>query len=364
MATSLFTLITQLANAHFTDDNASFESVLLSIIRVVSADTAKIAQKNALEMAHLLKKHQAGISSNMYTRSVSREMPIANEEFYQVMSPKTRIDDLVLSAQVMDQVQSIVLSRKKIDVLRNQKIPAISKVLINGKPGTGKSSLAAAIANALQVPLLVIKLPLLFSSYLGDSGRNILKTFKQIELQRAVILFDEFDSIATNRSGRNDIGEMRRVVNTLLTLLDNWQGRGLIIATTNNSNDLDDAIWRRFDMSMSMPLPSYEERLQLWQRYTQAKLTRPQLELIGQATQDWAPAEIKLLAEQALREYVLKQKPVFGSISSHLSWNSISRLTRRELLLQLRDANPELSTRELSEIVGLSKSTVQRDLNN
>ena len=157
---------------------------------------------------------------------------------------------------------------------------------------------------------------------------------------------------------------MRRVVNTLLTLLDNWQGRGLIIATTNNSDDLDDAIWRRFDMSMSMALPPYEERLQLWQRYTQSKLTRPQLELIGQATADWAPAEIKLLAEQALREYVLKQKPIFGSISSHLSWNNISRLDRKELLMQLRGANPELSTRELGEIVGLSKSTVQRDLNN
>lgn len=112
MATSLYTLITQLVNAHFTDDNASFESVLLSIIRVVSADTSKIAQKNAHEMAHLLKEHQAGMSATMYTRSVSREMPVSDEEFYQVVSPKTRLDDLVLSAEVMDQVQSIILSRK------------------------------------------------------------------------------------------------------------------------------------------------------------------------------------------------------------------------------------------------------------
>ena len=92
MATSLYTLITQLVNAHFTDDNASFESVLLSIIRVVSADTSKIAQKNAHEMAHLLKEHQAGMSATMYTRSVSREMPVSDEEFYQVVSPKTRLD--------------------------------------------------------------------------------------------------------------------------------------------------------------------------------------------------------------------------------------------------------------------------------
>ncbi|KAL3947222.1 AAA family ATPase [Lentilactobacillus hilgardii] len=364
MATSLYTLITQLISAHFQNDNASFESLVLAIIRVISADQSKLAQKNALKMAKLLKEHQAGMSASMYTRSVSREPAVIDESFYQVIEPKTSLKDLVLPAKIIDQVQSILLSRQNIQKLRSKQIPAIAKVIISGKPGTGKSSLASAIANALNVPLLVIKLPMLFSSYLGDSGRNILNTFQQIESQHAVILFDEFDSIATSRSDRNDIGEIRRVVNTLLTLLDNWQGQGLIIATTNSSEDLDEAIWRRFDLSMSMPLPHYAERMQLWQQYGQDQLTRSQLELVSHATHDWSPAEIKLLSQQAMREFILKRKPFFGSIVSQLPWENVDRVVRKKLLLLLHESNPELSTRELSEIVGVSKSTVQRDLNN
>lgn len=364
MATSLYTLITQLVSAHFKNDNASFESLLLSIIRVVSADSSKLAQKNALKMAKLLKEHQAGMSTSTYTRSVPQESTIMDKSFYQVIEPKISLQDLVLPTGIVDQVQSILLSRQNIEKLRSKQIPAIAKVIINGKPGTGKSSLAAAIANELNIQLLVIKLPMLFSSYLGDSGRNILNTFQQIESQNAVILFDEFDSIATSRSNRNDIGEIRRVVNTLLTLLDNWQGQGLIIATTNNSEELDEAIWRRFDLSMSMPLPHYAERMQLWQQYGQDQLSRPQLELVSHATQGWSPAEIKLLSQQAMREFILKEKSFFGSIASQLPWKNVNRVMRKNLLLLLHESSPELSTRELSEIVGISKSTVQRDLSN
>lgn len=364
MAISLYTLITQLTNAYFKNDNASFESLLLSIIRIMSKDSSNLAKKNAAELAKLLKIHQSGMSSSTYTRGIPKESTIISESLYQTVKPETRLIDLVLPTEIVDQVQSILLSHQNIEKLRNRNIPAIGKVIISGKPGTGKSSLAAAIANSLNIPLLIIKIPMLFSSYLGNSSRNILNAFQQIESQRAVILFDEFDSIATSRNNQNDIGEMRRVVNTLLTLLDSWQGQGLIIATTNTSEELDEAIWRRFDLSLSMPLPHYAERLQLWQQYGQDQLTRPQLELISQVTQGWSPAEIKVLSQQAMREFILKGRSVFTSISSRLPWEKIDRSMRKELINSLHESNPRLSTRDISEITRVSKSTVQRDLIN
>jgi SpoVK/Ycf46/Vps4 family AAA+-type ATPase len=137
------------------------------------------------------------------------------------------------------------------------------KVLIYGAPGCGKSMSAERIAWNLGLPFLKVRFDVIISSYLGETASNLAKLFEGIKNYPCVLLFDEFDVIAKTRNNSHDIGEMHRVVNILLTLLEEYDAPGIFIATTNIENALDSALFRRFDDIIEMPKPNIEEIVRL-----------------------------------------------------------------------------------------------------
>jgi SpoVK/Ycf46/Vps4 family AAA+-type ATPase len=141
------------------------------------------------------------------------------------------------------------------------------KLLLVGPPGVGKTMTASVLATSLDVPLLRVNLHAVIGSHLGETSGHLAKIFEHIRATRAVYLFDEFDALAGARGGREtDVGEMRRVVNSLLQFIELDDSPSLLIAATNHSELIDGAMFRRFDDVIELGLPTHEERILLVRR--------------------------------------------------------------------------------------------------
>jgi SpoVK/Ycf46/Vps4 family AAA+-type ATPase len=128
--------------------------------------------------------------------------------------------------------------------------------LIYGAPGTGKTHLALWMAQQMHMPIVLARLDGLMSSFLGTTSRNIGNLFRFASKYNCILLLDEFDAIAKLRNDPQEVGEIKRVVNTLLQNLDSRRDTGFTIGITNHEALLDPAVWRRFDIQMEIPKPS------------------------------------------------------------------------------------------------------------
>ena len=137
------------------------------------------------------------------------------------------------------------------------------KILLYGEPGCGKSMSAERIAWNLGLPFLKVKFDVIISSFLGDTANNLTKLLDGVKDYPCVLLFDEFDIVGKARNNSQDVGEMHRIVNVFLTLLEDYNSNGLLIATTNLENSLDSALFRRFDDIIEIPKPDKNEILRL-----------------------------------------------------------------------------------------------------
>jgi SpoVK/Ycf46/Vps4 family AAA+-type ATPase len=134
-----------------------------------------------------------------------------------------------------------------------------TKLLFCGPPGCGKTLCAEIISAEIGIPLLYTRFDAIVSSYLGETAANLRKVFDYASNSRWVVLFDEFDAIGKARDDANEHGEIKRVINSFLQLLDSFQSPSIIIAATNHEHLLDPALWRRFDEIILFPKPSVHE---------------------------------------------------------------------------------------------------------
>ena len=171
--------------------------------------------------------------------------------------------EMVLPPETEEKIRRIEKEFAAKERLAHHGLKYRQKVLIYGAPGCGKSMSAERIAWNLGLPFLKVRFDVIISSFLGETANNLTKLFDGIKDYPCVLLFDEFDVIGKTRTNSQDVGEMHRVVNILLTLLEQYNSKGILIATTNIENALDQALFRRFDDIIEMPKPSKEEILRL-----------------------------------------------------------------------------------------------------
>lgn len=169
--------------------------------------------------------------------------------------PRTRFSDMVLSSDVAIQLEDIVHQQRQRDRLREHGLEPIRKILLVGPPGCGKSMTAAAVAGECRLPLLYVQLHTLVSRYLGETAAKLHQVFEAMEETQGVYFFDEFDAIGATRQSTNDVGEMRRVLNTFLQLVEHDSSDSVLIAATNLGKLLDPALFRRFDRVVQYTLP-------------------------------------------------------------------------------------------------------------
>ena len=173
------------------------------------------------------------------------------------------VEGLILSESVRLKIQDFldtVQHKKKMDDIG---LEFYQSLLLYGYPGCGKTTAASYIASKMQLPLVTARLDTLISSLLGATAKNIHKIFDYAKRQPCVLFLDEFDAIAKARDDEHELGELKRVVNSLLQNIDDYCDEGILIAATNHQELLDDAIWRRFQTVIEMPRPGISEIKQM-----------------------------------------------------------------------------------------------------
>jgi hypothetical protein len=173
----------------------------------------------------------------------------------------------IFAPRLEQAVQNLIAEWANFDRLAEIGVPPARTCLFFGPPGTGKTRLAYFVAASLQLPIITARLDGLISSFLGTTARNLGNLFDFANRYRCLLLLDEFDAVAKVRDDPQEIGEIKRVVNTLLQNIDARSDRGLTIAITNHERLLDKAVWRRFETRISIPPPGPTERAAILERY-------------------------------------------------------------------------------------------------
>ncbi|HAP6814341.1 TPA: AAA family ATPase, partial [Enterococcus faecium] len=156
-------------------------------------------------------------------------------------------DTLYFDSIIEKEIKNFTLTYYNRNRLIDHGIESSNNLLLYGPPGTGKSSLAKYIALQLKLPLITVRMDGVISSLLGSTAKNIRKVFDYASKQPCILFLDEFDVIAKIRDDQSEIGELKRVVNSLIQNIDSFSEDSILIAATNHSHLLDNAVWRRFD---------------------------------------------------------------------------------------------------------------------
>ena len=188
------------------------------------------------------------------------------------------------------------------------------RILLTGPPGTGKTLLAGHIAARLGRPLYMARLDATVSSLLGDTAKNIRSIFDHISQKTQLVFLDEIDAIAKRRDDSQELGELKRVVNTLLQGLDDLDDSTVVIAATNHPSLLDPAVWRRFPYRIEMGLPDRDLRRALWEQYLPTDIDKSVMDLLAAVTEGLAPSDIRELAFAGRRTSIVEKTPTGSMI--------------------------------------------------
>lgn len=282
----------------------------------------------------------------------------------------------LFNTTVSQAVGTIIEEWAHFDALAKIDIRPSKTCLIYGAPGTGKTRLALWIAQQLNLPVIVVKLDGLVSSFLGTTARNIGNLFAFANRHRCILLLDEFDAIAKVRDDPQEVGEIKRVVNALLQNLDMRRDVGFTIGITNHPKLLDPAVWRRFEVQLEIPKPDFEMRKAI-AAYFMPPVKAPDihLRLIAWFTEGSTGAEIESLVRTYKKATTVRDEDKRGLLDTLRQFATLNaarvQSERRALLFgdssklfrAMRD-DPILgfSMADIGEIAGKDKSTVSRQL--
>ncbi|MDC0711001.1 ATP-binding protein [Stigmatella sp. ncwal1] len=300
-----------LVRSYAEGDQAQF----LSVAMQVAAHAAKQGHsKLAQELRSLV--DQVKTKSQIAPRRLEPPTPLTQPRgelagLLSVSYPSTRLNEMVLQPAVGERLERVLREHKQGHKLREHGLRPRHRMLLVGPPGSGKTMTAAALAGEMQLPLFTIVLDGLITKFMGETAAKLRLVFDAIRSTRGVYLFDEFDAIGGQRGASNDVGEIRRVLNSFLQFLEQDQSDSLIISATNHPELLDHALFRRFDDVIEYNTPSGE----LANRTILAKLgtfTSDELDWkqLSASAAELSYAELARACNDAIKEAILDDKSV------------------------------------------------------
>lgn len=247
-------LLRNLFRAYRDSDRESFMEIALAIAeeerkkhhRVLANDLLRILNNGVVAAVPSLRG-----TFQPPPRDHERKSPLL-----EIKHPERYLTELVLHSETIEILLKAMHEFREWDILESNGLRPSHKLLFCGPPGCGKTATAEVIAAELGLPLVYIRFDSVVSSLLGETASNLRKVFEYIHDDTWVVLFDEFDAIGRSRDDATEHGEIKRVVNAFLQMLDNFKGRSLLIAATNFEQALDPAIWRRFDEVVRFERPT------------------------------------------------------------------------------------------------------------
>jgi SpoVK/Ycf46/Vps4 family AAA+-type ATPase len=241
----------------------------------------------------------------------------------------SNFEDLIVTKETKERLEHIIIENRSTEKLLSYGLKPKNKILFCGPPGTGKTLSAKIISSTMGYPFVYVLFDSILSSYLGETATNLRKIFDFIETGKFVVLFDEFDIVGKKRDDPHEHGEIKRVVNNFIQMLDNYEGSSIILAATNHQHLLDKAVWRRFDDIIYFDLPDSSRRKQLFRKYLRV-LRRENnftLDELARRTKEFSAADITQICEDALKKSVINNDKIVSR--DHIMW-AISEQKRRK----------------------------------
>ncbi len=255
-------LILALVKAGSSGDQVQFRKV----VEALAADER--AKQHTVLANRILGNFSINKNGNGLQRSsgVGQKEPSAGDLVLE-MAPSRRLKELILPQAVETAVADLVEEQLRADLLRSYNIEPRHRILLTGPPGNGKTSLAEALADAMSIPLVVVRYEAVIGSYLGETAQRISQVFDYARSRQCVLFFDEFDTVAKERGDTNETGEIKRVVSSLLLQVDALPSYVVAVTASNHPELLDRAVWRRFQMRLELPMPGQEHITQWLRRF-------------------------------------------------------------------------------------------------
>lgn len=294
-----------LVKSHADGDDPQFYAVTMQVAaKAARSGQSKFAQ-DLRDLVDELRKR------NVAPSRVASVVPVTQPRgdlgsLLTVSYPEARLGDLVLSPELGARLKHVLLEQRQRSTLARHGLRPARRLLLIGPPGTGKTSTARVLAGELGLPLFAIRLDTIITKFMGETAAKLRLVFDALVETRGVYLFDEVDALAGDRAAPNDVGEIRRVLNSFLQFLEEDTSESVIVAATNHPQLLDNALYRRFDTVMDFALPNdmsaqavVENRLALFRI---SNLSWPR---VLAAARGLSHAEIATAAENAAKRSVL-----------------------------------------------------------
>lgn len=243
-----------LIRSHFSDEPERFFTLALQV-------AAHEAKQGHGELAHEIR--EIVDKARREKRPQLLKFPQDLSGLFISEEPSIPKSALVLPSRLKERIERIVHEYRQQNKLKSHGLSHRRKIMLIGPPGTGKTMTARVLAHELRLNLHTVQVDKLVTKFMGETSAKLRQIFDLIEQETGVYLFDEFDAIGGERSLGNDVGEMRRVLNSFLQFIENDKSDNLIIVATNNPALLDRALYRRFDDVLHYSLPCLDERKRL-----------------------------------------------------------------------------------------------------
>jgi len=297
--------------------------------------------------------------SSSSLRSNIKPVPVDTDSrlsLVKVESPVLMDIPPVHSNTIASLFDDLILERENADLLLEEGLYPSKSIIFQGPPGVGKTMSARWLAKELNLPLLVLDLATVMSSYLGKTGNNIRSVIDHAASFPCVLLLDEFDAIAKKRNDDQELGELKRLVTVLLQAVDDWPESSLLIAATNHGKLLDPAIWRRFDLEISFEIPDKSMIKQYLNSYWENEFVNNNnfiREFEGKSFSDISRSLTKakrksVLSKTSLRSCVLREN------------DKLTLSEKKEQVVKLSEKG--MSQRAIATEIGISRPTVKKVL--
>lgn len=291
------------------------ERVYTVALQIAATEARQGHTKTAETLRKLVDTAREGSGGRIARPTLAAATPLVKprgeiEELAHVTHSETRLSDMTLTESVRARLDRIVVQQQQRGRLREFGQRPSSRILLVGPPGSGKTLTASALAGELHLPLFTVRLESVITRFLGESAGKLRLVFNQIAQIRGVYLFDEFDALGSKRNSGNDVGEIRRVLNSFLQFLEEANATdSVVVAATNHPELLDRALMRRFDEIIEYGLPdAAAARAMLEHRLSKMagrKIAWPEVLTLAEGL---SQGELARVADEATKEAILAGK--------------------------------------------------------
>lgn len=304
------------------------------VVTAIAKDLEKSGHESeAKELRSLIRKRGVPLRASGYVETLpvdsKSRQPLVEERPW----PETPI---FLNEDAWRVFNDFIVDVQHLDDLSKKGLSTRLGLLLSGPPGTGKTLLAGHLASQLNRPFYVLRLDSVISSLLGDTAKNVRSVFDYVQGKNALLLLDEMDALAKLRDDKNELGELKRVVNTVIQGLDELDPAAIVVGATNHPHLLDSAIWRRFPYKIELNTPSASVRTDMWRYFLFAGDDKESIaHILASLSEGMSGADIESIGLTARRHAIIDKRPVdIGTVASAIvsSQSGRSALPQRQPL--------------------------------